>query len=44
MLDFIDVMVHVLHTEMRELYALEDLWGDAKELVWRPEEEEDNED
>lgn len=43
-LDFIDVMVHVLHTEMRELYALEDLWGDAKELVWRPEEEEENED
>jgi len=39
-LDFIDVMVHVLHSEMRELYALEDLWGDAKQLQWRPEEEE----
>ena len=33
---FVDVMVHVLHTEMRELYALEDLWGDAKQLIWRP--------
>jgi ribosome-associated protein len=33
-LDYIDVMVHVLHTEMRELYALEDLWGDAKDLDW----------
>ncbi|MDB4353668.1 ribosome silencing factor [Akkermansiaceae bacterium] len=42
-LDFVNVMVHVLHTEMRELYALEDLWGDAKQLLWRPE-EEDHED
>ena len=40
-LDFVDVMVHVLHTEMRELYALEDLWGDAKQLIWRPEPEDD---
>ncbi len=31
-IDFIDVMVHVLDQEMREHYALEDLWGDAKEL------------
>ncbi|MDB4401291.1 ribosome silencing factor [Akkermansiaceae bacterium] len=40
-LDFVDVMVHVLHTEMRELYALEDLWGDAKQLIWCPEPEDD---
>ncbi len=31
-LDFVDVMIHVLDQEMREHYALEDLWGDAKEL------------
>ena len=31
-LDFVDVMVHVMHEEMRELYALEDLWPKAKEL------------
>ncbi|MEN8695269.1 MAG: ribosome silencing factor [Akkermansiaceae bacterium] len=33
-LDFVDVMVHVLLEEFRELYALEDLWGDAKEVSW----------
>ena len=33
-LDFVDVMVHVLLEELREHYALEDLWGDAKELTW----------
>ena len=33
-LDYIDVMVHVLHAEMREVYRLEDLWGDAKEVDW----------
>jgi len=37
-LDFVDVMVHVLDTEMREHYALEDLWGDAKLVDWGPEE------
>jgi ribosome-associated protein len=31
-LDYIDVMVHVMHDELREFYALETLWGDAKEL------------
>ncbi|MGJ8695223.1 MAG: ribosome silencing factor [Verrucomicrobiaceae bacterium] len=39
-LDFVDVMVHVLHEELRELYALEDLWGDAKELIWKDEDED----
>jgi len=33
-LDFVDVMVHVMHEEMREVYGLESLWGDAKLLEW----------
>ncbi len=33
-LDYIDVMVHVMHDEMREFYGLEKLWADAKELEW----------
>jgi len=36
-LDFIDVMVHVMHQEMRDLYDLEKLWGDAKEIEWNEE-------
>ena len=34
-LDFIDVMVHVMHQELREYYGLEELWKDAKELKWQ---------
>jgi len=34
-LDFIDVMVHVMHQELREYYGLEDLWKDAKEVDWQ---------
>ncbi len=34
-IDFVDVMVHVLDQEFREHYALETLWGDAKEVVWK---------
>lgn len=34
-LDFIDVMVHVMHQEMRDYYGLEDLWKDAKEVGWQ---------
>ncbi|QTN31481.1 ribosome silencing factor [Akkermansiaceae bacterium] len=33
-LDYIDVMVHVMHEEMREFYGLEQLWADAKEPEW----------
>ena len=33
-IDFVDVMVHVLDEEFREHYALENLWGDAKEVIW----------
>ncbi|MFU8893000.1 MAG: ribosome silencing factor [Luteolibacter sp.] len=34
-LDFIDVMVHIMHTEMRDFYGLETLWADAVEIDWR---------
>lgn len=37
-LDYFDVMVHILHQEMRETYALEELWGDAEEIAWHGEE------
>jgi ribosome-associated protein len=35
-LDYIDVMVHVMHQELRDYYGLEQLWGDAKEIQWAP--------
>ncbi|MEI6177498.1 MAG: ribosome silencing factor [Verrucomicrobiota bacterium] len=34
-LDFIDVMVHVMHHELRDYYGLEELWKDAKEISWQ---------
>jgi ribosome-associated protein len=34
-LDYIDVMVHVMHEELRDYYGLEDLWADAKEIQWK---------
>ena len=33
LLDFFDVVVHVFHTEVREYFQLEKLWGDAPSLV-----------
>lgn len=33
-IDFVDVMVHILDGEMRDYYALEELWGDAKEVAF----------
>ena len=39
-IDFVDVMVHVLDQEFREHYALETLWGDAKEVVWNDHDED----
>lgn len=30
LLDYVDVVVHIFQTQIREFYALEDLWGDAK--------------
>jgi ribosome-associated protein len=32
-LDFFDVIVHVMHTETRKHYDLEGLWGDAKRVL-----------
>jgi ribosome-associated protein len=34
-LDFIDVIVHVMDQELREFYGLEELWKDAKEVHWQ---------
>ncbi len=34
-LDYIDVMVHVMDPELRGFYGLEELWKDAREVVWR---------
>jgi len=34
-LDFFDVIVHVMKTEVRELYDLEGLWGDAPRVAVR---------
>ncbi len=31
-IDYIDVLVHIFHPEMRERFGLEQLWGDAKTL------------
>lgn len=31
-LDYFDVIVHVMHTEVRQRYDLEGLWGDAKQV------------
>ncbi len=35
-LDFAEVMVHVLHRDKREIYALEQLWNDAPVNRWEP--------
>ena len=34
-LDYIDVMVHVMDGELRDYYGLEQLWADAKEVSWQ---------
>lgn len=33
-IDYVDVLVHVLHSDKREFYALDDLWGDAPVVNW----------
>ena len=34
-LDYMQVIVHIFHTEKRAFYSLEDLWGDAPVLAWQ---------
>jgi ribosome-associated protein len=31
-MDYGDVIIHIFHPELRELYGLEHLWGDAKRV------------
>lgn len=31
-MDYNDVLVHIFHPDLRERYALEQLWGDAKRV------------
>ena len=38
-LDFVDVVVHILHEEKRHFYALEALWSDAPFVQWQEEDE-----
>ncbi len=38
-LDFIDVVVHIFHKDLRGRYALEDLWADAPRIDWETGEE-----
>lgn len=35
LIDYGDFVVHVLSTEARAYYALEEIWGDADRLEWR---------
>ena len=35
-LDFFDVIVHVMREDLREKYDLEGLWGDAKKVPFEP--------
>lgn len=38
--DYVDVMVHVFQTEMRDYYRLEQLWADAPTTEYKDEGEE----
>lgn len=35
LLDYIDVVVHVFHHEVREFFSLERLWGDAPQVDYQ---------
>ena len=37
LLDFGDIVVHILSEEARAYYELERLWGDVARLDWEPE-------
>lgn len=34
LLDYVDLVVHLFHPELREFYQLERLWGDAPPVTW----------
>lgn len=34
-LDYIDVMVHIMDPELRGFYGLEELWKDSRAVEWR---------
>lgn len=38
--DYGDVVVHLLSPEKREMYALEELWNDAKRVEWEDQQSE----
>jgi ribosome-associated protein len=38
--NFPNVLVHILSPEKREFYALEELWGDAPTVIWQEEKPE----
>jgi ribosome-associated protein len=33
-LDYLQVVVHIFHSDKRAFYSLEDLWGDAPRVSW----------
>ncbi|HEY7118590.1 MAG TPA: ribosome silencing factor [Tepidisphaeraceae bacterium] len=35
--DMVDVVVHVFNQDSRQFYDLDNLWGDAKRVEWKPE-------
>lgn len=37
-MDYIDIVVHIFQTDLREFYKLEDLWADAKSKSYQYEE------
>jgi ribosome-associated protein len=36
LLDFVDVIVHIFNESARDYYDLDNLWGDARPIDWRP--------
>lgn len=36
-LDYIDVMVHVMADEVRDFYALEEFWKEENRIEWTPQ-------
>lgn len=36
--DMVDVVVHVFNQDARQFYDLDNLWGDAKRVEWKPAE------